>query len=65
MFSSPENSYLKIISFQVRCCVFLLHQVKEGKGEDGDGGNGRQALAVWRPDWRDMSVIVIRRRCQG
>ena len=29
------------------------------KEEDGDGGNGRHALAVWEPDWCDMSLIVI------
>ena len=44
MYSSPENSYFKIIPSQVHCYVILLHQVTKGKRDGGGGGNGRQTL---------------------
>ena len=49
LFSSPNNS----------CLFFLLHQGEEGKGEDGDGGNGVEFLTIWELGWHDMSIIVI------
>ena len=50
-FFPPENPYFKIIHSRARSYVFLLlYQVEEKTGEDGDGGNGGQTLAVWEPD---------------
>jgi len=75
LFSSLENPCFEIIPSQVRCYVFFLHQVEEGKGEDGAGGNGRQAPlfgslagAICQSSWlarHEISVIVIWRRYQG
>jgi len=59
LFSSPEYPCLKNFPSQVHCYVFLLHQVEEGKGDDGNGGNDGHAFAIWEPGWRDISVIVI------
>ena len=71
LFFLQKNPCLKIIP--IRCYVFLLHQVKKEKGEDGDRGNIRQAFAVWelasmicQSLWlarHEISIIMIGRHC--
>jgi len=55
-----KRSCFKVLPSLLRCHIFLLiHQVKERKGEDGQGGNGCRALAIRGTDWHNMPVNVI------
>ena len=58
------SSSLKNPCFQILCsgglsCHLLLRPVEEREGEDDDGGNSCQVLAVRESGWRKTSVFAM------
>ena len=61
-----DNSYLlkkSLLKNPLLClagsCLFLLHQVEEGEGEDEGRESGGRALAVQESDWCDALVVMM------